>query len=112
MYKTEQHKNALLSALEKHLGIVTQACKTAGVSRTQHYEWLKEDPIYAKAVQDLSESTIDFVESKLLQRINDGGDAAIIFYLKTKGRKRGYVEHQELTVNERPALSWLDEAGS
>lgn len=112
MNRTELHKKAMISALEKHLGIVTQACKTAEVGRTQHYAWMKEDPEYAAAVEAISESTIDFVESKLLQRINDGGDAAIIFYLKTKGRRRGYVEHAELTLTERPALSWLDEAGA
>ena len=33
MNKTEHHKKALLEALEKSLGVVTTACKIAGVGR-------------------------------------------------------------------------------
>ena len=47
----------------------------------------------------MEEETIDLVESKLLSAINDGELTAIIFYLKTKGKKRGYVERLEQDVN-------------
>jgi hypothetical protein len=32
--------------------------------------------------------------------IQNEDTAATIFYLKTKGKKRGYIERQELTGNE------------
>ena len=43
MNKTEQHKKAMLDALEKSLGVVTTACKSVGVGRTTFYLWMNED---------------------------------------------------------------------
>ena len=49
-----------------------------------------------KEVDEIVDVALDFAESKLLQSINNGSDTATIFYLKTKGKKRGYVEKQEI----------------
>lgn len=39
-----------------------------------------------------NESTLDLAESMLLKNIQEQDPASIFFYLKTKGKKRGYVE--------------------
>jgi hypothetical protein len=96
MDKTEQHKKAMLEALEKSLGVVTSACKAVGIGRTTHYLWMDNDPEYRRAVNDLENVAIDFAESQLHQQIKGGNPTATIFYLKTKGKKRGYVERQEI----------------
>ena len=95
--RTEQHKIAVIEALEKSLGVVTTACKNAGVGRTQFYAWLKEDEDFATKVRDIENIALDFVESKLFENIRDGKTSETIFYLKTKGKNRGYVERQEIT---------------
>jgi len=100
-------KKALLEALEKSLGVITQACKMAGVHRSTHYEWMKSDAEYKAAVDELSEVALDFAESKLHKLIDQGNPAATIFYLKTKGKHRGYVERQEIAVAEKKPLSWF-----
>jgi hypothetical protein len=105
MDKTEQHKKAMLDALEKSLGVVTAACKTVGVGRTTHYLWMRQDPEYKAAVEELSDVAIDFAESQLHKQIKDGNSTATIFFLKTKGKKRGYVERQEVDVNFGQAIS-------
>ena len=97
MNKTEQHKKAILEALEKSLGIVTTACKNVGIGRTQFYNWLKEDKEFADKVSDIENVALDFAESQLHKQISDNSTAATIFYLKTKGKKRGYIERQEIT---------------
>lgn len=100
-------KKAMLQALEKALGIVTQACKVVGISRQTHYNWLELDDEYKQAVQDLGDVALDFAESKLHKLIDSGNPAATIFYLKTKGKNRGYVERQEIAVAEKKPLSWF-----
>jgi len=109
-------KKAMVQALEKSLGIVTTASLQVGISRKTHYQWLKEDEEYKEAVEDLSNAALDYAESKLFEKISGvevqsgydkngepiiysqpPSDTAIIFFLKTKGKKRGYIERQELT---------------
>lgn len=62
-------KRSMLSALEKTKGIVTVAAKKVGISRDTHYRWLKEDSGYHDSVDEIANVALDFVESKLLDRI-------------------------------------------
>ena len=78
-----------LSVLEKSLGIVSIALQKADVSRDEYVVW--QDNIEFKRRLDLiSDTSVDYVENKLLALINKGDLSAIQFYLKTKGKKRGY----------------------
>lgn len=108
MNKTELKKKAMLEALEKSLGVVTQACKKAEISRTQFYQWLKDDADFKAKTDDIADIAIDFAESKLHSLISQENVPSTIFYLKTKGKKRGYVESQEMTISEpNKKLSWI-----
>lgn len=102
-------KKTMLDALERSLGIVSTACEKAGISRQTHYNWLKDDPEYKEAVRAIEERTIDFAESHLHALIKDKNPAATIFFLKTKGKNRGYIERQEIEVSEPRPLSWFKE---
>ena len=97
MNKTEQHKKGIIEALEKSLGVVTTACKKMGIGRTQFYHWLKDDEDFRKEVEDIQNIALDFAESQLHKQIGEGNTSATIFYLKTKGKNRGYIERQEIT---------------
>jgi hypothetical protein len=97
--KTDTKKAAMLEALEKSLGIVTTACNNVGISRQTHYEWMRNDSEYSKKVNELLNVSLDFAESQLLQQIKTGNTTAIIFYLKTQGKTRGYVERQEIETS-------------
>ena len=104
----EHYKKVLLEALEKSLGVVTMACKKVNIGRTTFYQWLKEDEEFSKAVQDISEVALDFAESQLHTQIKEGNTSATIFYLKTKGKKRGYIERVEHKVQEGVILDFTD----
>lgn len=106
---TRYKKKAMLEALEKSLGIVTTACKHVGVSRRTYYNWLATDEVFKKAVNDIGDIALDFAESKLYELIKEANVAATLFYLKTKGKHRGYIERQELAVDgniESKLIEW------
>lgn len=94
--KSQHIKKALLEALEKSLGVITTACKSVGVNRSTYYDYYNNDEEFRKEVDTLSDVAVDFAESQLHKQINEGSTAATIFYLKTKGKSRGYVERQEV----------------
>lgn len=104
MNKTEHTKKALLQALEKSLGVVTSACKKIGIGRTTYYDWYNSDPEFKKQVDDLQNVALDMAESQLHKQILDSNTSATIFYLKTKGKNRGYVERTEHTGIEGTKL--------
>ena len=91
-------KEAMLQALENSLGVVTVACKQANIPRSTYYKWLKEDEQFAKDVKEIENIALDFAESQLHTQMKDGNTSATIFYLKTKGKRRGYIERSELDL--------------
>ena len=100
MNKTEQlKKEQLLTALEKSLGIVSTACESVGISRTTYYKYYNEDKDFKRSVDGISDIALDCAESQLFELIKEKNITAIIFYLKTKGKKRGYIEKQESSDN-------------
>lgn len=107
----------MVAALEKSLGRVTEAAAAVDIVRQTHYNWLRDDPEYKEAVDAVGEHALDFVEGKLFELIDGAthevatkegietvkdapNPTACIFYLKTKGKKRGYIERQEITGPE------------
>ena len=94
--KSDTHKKALLEALNKSMGNVTLACKNVGIARSTYYDWLEKDLQFKKDVDEICEVQLDFVESKLFNAIDKENITAIIFYMKCKGKNRGYVERQEI----------------
>lgn len=94
--KTDKLKEAFIEVLYNNLGVVTSACKKSGVPRRTYYQWLEKDADFKKACDDVIEEQIDFAESSLFQQIKDKVPSSTIFFLKTKGRKRGYIERHEI----------------
>ena len=98
---TDINKKSMIQALESCLGLVTHACKKVGISRETHYKWLRQDEQYRLACEQVGEIVIDMAESSLYKQINQGNTAATIFYLKTRGKKRGYQEDQQLMIHPK-----------
>jgi len=107
--KSDTIKKAMIIALEKSLGIVTTACKSVGMPRSTFYDWYNSDEDFKKEVDSIGDITLDFAESHLHKQIKDDIPASTIFYLKTKGKKRGYIEKTEhKIITEQPLFPDLD----
>lgn len=96
-----QKKKDVLKALKAELGLVSPACEKSGVSRSSFYSYVRKDAKFAAAVEDISNVTLDFVENKLFKQIKEGSVAAICFYLKCKGKGRGYIEQQNVNLTSK-----------
>ena len=88
----DERKNKFVDALTIAKGIIYLACEAVGISRQTYYNWRKSDEVFREAVDEVLETQVDWVENKLLDLINAGDTTATIFYLKTKGKKRGYSD--------------------
>ena len=84
-------KELFLKALGSNLGHITDACKSANIHRRTYYSWIEKDKDFKQSCDDVQESFLDLAESKLLEKIKEGDNTCIIFFLKTKGKSRGYI---------------------
>ena len=91
--------DAIVTAFQKKGCNVSATCTALGISRQAFYVRKNGDPELRARLEEAEESIIDFAESKLVEAIGDGDMTAIIFFLKTKGKKRGYGEKVENDVS-------------
>lgn len=94
----EVYKEKLLTALEKSLGIVTPACREVGISRDRFYTYYHEDEDFKKRVDDIQNIQLDFVENQMFKKIKEGSEKSILFYMRYRGKGRGYTESLDITT--------------
>jgi len=87
-------KETFLAALLSSDGNISKACGQTNISRTTIYDWIKKDDKFQEKVSYVNEELLDMAEDQLLTMIRNGNLTATIFYLKTKGQARGYIEKQ------------------
>ncbi len=81
---------------------VSATCAALNISRQTFYDWKEKYPALKKALEEADEQILDWAETKLIEQVNDGNLSALIFFLKTKGKKRGYVESFDANVTTNP----------
>lgn len=101
MSKRKITNDEIAAMYEKKGANISVTCNALGIDRKTFYNRRKASEELNEKLQSIEEGLIDFAESKLMKAISDDNLTATIFYLKTKGRNRGYVERveQEVTVN-------------
>ncbi len=99
-------------ALRKSHGLLASAARflSAGedgrtITRKGVERRVNKSEHLTEVLQEENDSLLDFAESKLYQNIKDGDKTSLIFYLKCKGKERGYVERGEIVGKQDVELS-------
>lgn len=106
-------KELFIDTLIKTFGNITQTAQMVGVVRQTYYDWLKHDPEFKAAIDNITnadylEAKKDFIEASLMKLIVKGNPAAVIFAAKTICKDRGYIERQEIDVS-KIGITWVEE---
>ncbi|QQT60074.1 hypothetical protein I6I97_12430 [Sphingobacterium multivorum] len=104
-------KKWVLFCLKLTKGIVSSACQNAGISRRAFYDWYGEnrsgkpnpdfDPKFKEAADDIRLITHEWVESKLLENIDNNDEKAIEFYLSNNYREKYTSSNAKLDVTTK-----------
>lgn len=112
MAKPRQYKKEhFIEAIKGSGGFKTTVAKRLGCSYTLVQIRLKEDPELQALLDEEFEVQLDNAETVLQELINEKTPSAVYFYLKTRGKHRGYVERQEISGPDKEPLSfkWTEE---
>lgn len=104
--KITSRQKEFLEVFENSSCNISVACKKFKITRQTYYNWL-ENPKFKQEIIDIEESLIDYAETKLMQNIKEGKESSIFFFLKTKGKKRGYIETVEQNVSVNPFIELM-----
>ncbi len=102
--KKEETAARIIKAIKESSGLLTLAAKKANVGLTTIYRYVNDFPSVHQASLEAKEVMLDYAESKLYEKIKSGDNVAILFYLKTQGKARGYIERQEFANPEGEAF--------
>ena len=102
--RTTEKKKLFVETFMSTLANISVCCKKIGVSRQTFYSWRNTDKAFAEEIFNAQEELIDFAETILFKKVRDGSTAELIFFLKTKGKARGYYERQEITTDQKAPL--------
>lgn len=80
------------NALQTKKGMVTKAAKLLGTSYKNLNEYIQANPKLIEIVKECVETRIDNAEMILDEMVEEKDKAAVIFFLKTVGKNRGYIE--------------------
>jgi len=85
------------SAIDGSGGYISLIAQRIGCALSTVYEWVDKNEEVRYLIERERVRQLDHAEGKLQSLINKENPTAIIFYLKTQGKQRGYVERQEVT---------------
>jgi len=88
-------------ALEKAGGFISRAAKMLNITTGALSRRIKRSKKLQELKAEIDERYLDLAESKLINKINKEDLGAICFYLKCRGKERGYIEKQIIDLNSK-----------
>lgn len=91
----------LAKAYIKHKGNISKSCRELNISRQTFYRLKNDNEELEQALNEGYEAILHKAEETLQDYIAKGNLTALIFFLKTKGKNRGYNERHEIDQSPR-----------
>lgn len=85
-------KTRVEEAMRAASGIVSDAARSLGVRRTTLYRWLERHKDVQALVGEYREDLVDLAEKRIRKKVDDDDLGAMIWVLKTLGKRRGWIE--------------------
>jgi len=98
---TKVNKKTFQLALDGTGGIMLSIAKNLGVTRGAVYQFCNKNPDMMQLRRDEEDKILDIAENGLFTKAKDKDPWAIKYLLSTKGKKRGYVEKTESSVEHK-----------
>lgn len=95
------------AALRKARGFVSVAARHLGCQEATVRRYIENYATVKLAQREAREEMKDIAEGKLFANISKGDNTAIIFFLKTQAKDRGYIERSEVVTEHK----WIVEIG-
>lgn len=91
----------VIVALEASAGLICATARKLRCSHSTVIDYIDKHPEIATRLDEIVEETLDIAEASLLQLMRDSKSPTVqlnanIFYLRTKGKKRGYTMATEV----------------
>jgi hypothetical protein len=96
--KSKLNSEHIAASLTRTKGNVYLSAKELGVSRSALLAQIYQNKHLQQILEDERQGMVDIAESKMLQAIMDKQGWAIIYTLKTQGKKRGWSDKEEKQV--------------
>lgn len=95
-------------ALQATGGFLSLAAQRLGCNYKTVARRIAASPRLQEALREISDKKLDMAEAALTKAINAGESWAVCFFLKCKGKQRGYVERSEITGRDGGPLVTAD----
>lgn len=98
----------LRNAIKNSYGNITFISNRLKVHRSTVYQSLTRFDLF-DLIEVERERILDLAESKLLSNIRAGKEVSILFCLKCLGKKRGWIDRQQIDVNDlNPHITFIE----
>lgn len=100
-------KEEVLDAIENSQGLISKIQKKLQAARGENFCWetvnnyVHKWPETEEALKAEKEAILDLAENNIFKELVSGDAATSKWYLKMKGKDRGYIETQEI-LNKNP----------
>lgn len=105
MRNKKYRKNTIIQAITKNNGLLSYAAKELGCSWQTVRNYINSDKDIKSAYEDVCEKKLDIAENVVERDLLDGNVETAKWYLRYKGKHRGYVDRDNSDFTENTMVS-------